>query len=249
MVQFREITDHKERLYAVGDVHGCLPELELVLQFLKLSEKITAKDIVVFIGDYIDRGPDSKGVIELLLKFRGDFPKTIFLRGNHEDMLLSYLGKGGRDGSAYLMNGGAACLESYGLDPKTLTTPPAEGVLAAIPPAHLEFFLRLENYVVATQCIFAHAGLNPLRDLRHQVESDLFWIRDEFIQNRHFFDRPVVFGHTPYEEVLFNLPFKIGIDTGCVYGNKLSCIELKEKKIIQVGRGASKVIAKSFPKA
>jgi serine/threonine protein phosphatase 1 len=248
MVQFREIPEHRDRFYAVGDIHGCLPELEVLLQFLALSEKLATRDIVVFIGDYIDRGPDSKGVVELLLKFKAQYPLAIFLRGNHEDMLLSYLGKGGRDGGAYLLNGGAECLESYGLNPRLLTNPAGEDVIKAIPQTHLDFFLKLENYVIAPDCTCAHAGLNPLRDMRHQVESDLFWIRDEFIQNKHFFDRPIVFGHTPYEDVMFNFPYKVGIDTGCVYGNKLSCVEFRDRKVIQVGRGSTKVVSKPFPK-
>lgn len=248
MTRFRDISEHTGRVFAIGDLHGCRAELEVMLTAIGQSEKLTPADIVLFIGDYVDRGPDSKGVIELLLAFAKAHPKTIFLKGNHEDMLLAYLGLPGRDGMAYLMNGGTQFLMSYGLAMGEGPPPTPEEVFAVLPPEHLEFLKNLDTYVLLPDFIFAHAGLNPLRDLRLQVEDDVLWIRDEFISNRHYFGRPIVFGHTPYEDVLFNLPFKIGIDTGCVYGNKLSCIETRERKILQVSSGSTKVTVRHFPK-
>lgn len=248
MTQLREIPDHSDRLYAIGDIHGCRSELEVLLAALTQAEAITPRDIVLFIGDYIDRGEDSRGVIDILLQFSSKHPSCIFLKGNHEDMLLSYLGFPGRDGMAYLVNGGTQCLMSYGFKMGEGTPPTGAEVLKAIPPEHLRFLKGLEHYVITPRFVFAHAGLNPLRDLHHQVENDLLWIREEFIFNRHFFGRPVVFGHTPYEDVLFNLPYKIGIDTGCVFGNKLTCIEVRDGKLLQVGKGSSKVTTKPFPK-
>ncbi len=235
-------------MFAVGDIHGCRAELEVMLTALTQSEKLTPADIVLFIGDYVDRGPDSKGVIDLLLGFVQRHPRSIFLKGNHEDMFLSFMGLPGRDGMAYLMNGGTQCLNSYGLALEDGPPPNPEEVMKALPPEHLAFLQGLDTYVMLPDYIFAHAGLNPLRDLRLQVEDDVLWIRDEFISNKHYFGRPIIFGHTPYEDVLFNLPFKIGIDTGCVYGNKLSCIETKEGKILQVSSGSTKVQVRAFPK-
>jgi serine/threonine protein phosphatase 1 len=91
-----------------------------------------------------------------------------------------------------------------------------------------------------------HAGLNPLRDVRSQLNEDIFWIRDEFIQNIHNFGRIVVFGHTPYEDVLVHPPYKIGIDTGLVYGNLLSVVELTKQSVLQIKRGTTEVKLKAL---
>jgi len=242
MSTFRELDPHK-RLYAIGDIHGCAKELGLLLSHLVNKEKLTSEDAVVFIGDYIDRGPDSRGVIQELLSFKNKFPNTSFLRGNHEDMFLSFLGFEGRQGKVYLFNGGQICLKSYGIP----DTRAPEDVLGDIPPQHLSFLLELEKGVKAGKYLFVHAGLNPLVDLDSQDDRDLYWIRDEFIMNIHKFDSTVIFGHTPYQDIVFHLPYKIGIDTGVVFGNTLSCIELTESKIIQIKRDDTKIIERAFP--
>lgn len=235
--KFREISDPYQRFFAVGDVHGCPEELSLLLDYLEKEERLGPTDLVVFIGDYIDRGPDSKGVVDRLLAFQQKFPQSVFLRGNHEDMLLGFLGFGGSLGESYLFNGGEEFLRSY--QAEGLST--AEEFFTVLPKTHLSFYLNLESYVITPKFVFAHAGLNPRRDLRAQMDRDLFWIRDEFIHNIHRFERTVVFGHTPYENVLFHLPFKIGIDTGLVYGNKLSCVELALGETYQVARKGKQV--------
>jgi len=244
MPPYRELEQPAGRLYAVGDLHGCAAELETLLQHLISKEKLKATDLVVFIGDYIDRGPDSKVVVDRLVSLKSDFPNTSFLKGNHEDMLASFLGFGGQMGDVYLANGGNETLQSYAL-PKYA---PASAFLESIPENHKEFYNALERYLVVGNFVFVHAGLDPLRALQHQVDDDLFWIRDEFINNIHYFDKTVIFGHTPYQDVVFHVPYKIGIDTGVVFGNKLSCIELTEGRILQVNAGSSNVITSNFPK-
>lgn len=231
-----------QRLYAIGDVHGCPNELQVLLEHLVRVERLSGDDLVIFMGDYIDRGPDSRGVIECLIEFTRNFGSTIFLRGNHEDMLLDWFGFDGRSGPSYLMNGGASFLASYGLS--AFSRP--DQVQAALPAEHLAFLLNLESGVVADTYLFVHAGVNPLRDLNAQIDDDLFWIRDEFICNVHKIDRTVVFGHTPYQDIMFHLPFKIGIDTGLVYGNMLSCIELMAGLVFQVERNSQVVKTDSF---
>lgn len=227
-----------ERIFAIGDVHGCPDELAALLKHLEESEGVQDKDLVVFLGDYIDRGPDSKGVIDTALEFRAKFPNTArFLKGNHEDMLLDFLGFGGRLGHAFLYNGGLETIQSYGI---SVFAPPEE-MTAALPPEHFKFLCELESVLVVNEkYAFVHAGLNPLRDLDAQNDSDVFWIRDEFIANVHNFDLTVVFGHTPYKEIFIHLPYKIGIDTGLVFGNKISCIELTSGKVIQVDKDETK---------
>lgn len=247
MPEYRELTELPNRLFAVGDIHACKAELGHLLDYLVGQEQITKSDVVVFIGDYIDRGPDSKGVIELLIQFRQSFPDSVFLRGNHEDMLLSFLGFKGREGTAYLLNGGEEFLSSYGIKPKPDEALTGTHVQEQLPPDHLAFFQSLTAYLITSEWMFAHAGVNPLRDVRHQVPADLFWIRDEFIENIHYFKRVVVFGHTPYEDILFHLPYKIGIDTGLVYGNRLSCIEVRSRVTYQIRRGETKIEKGKFP--
>lgn len=247
MIRPLEIPDVSGRLYAVGDIHGRKTEVEILLAHLENSEKLSKDDIVLFIGDYVDRGQESRDVVDLLIRFKARHQQTIFLRGNHEDMLLGFLGLGGHEGNVYLVNGGALTLTSYGIDQQGSAPELREALQQRMPPEHMAFFQNLEGYVIAGDYVFAHAGLNPLRDLRMQIAADLFWIREDFIHNNHYFRRTIVFGHTPYEEVLFHLPYKIGIDTGLVYGNALTCIEVKEKRVLQVKAGDKAVKTAPFP--
>ena len=242
MSQLLEIKEIPRRLYAVGDIHGCSRELSVLLDCLRNEERLGVEDRVVFIGDYIDRGPDSRGVLQLLNEFREEFPGSIFLRGNHEDMLLDYLGFKGSQGLSYLANGGRGFLKSYGI---LASCRPVE-VVNDLPNAHLAFLNSLERYALVGQYLFCHAGINPLLGLREQRDEDLFWIRDEFVMNIHRLDRTVVFGHTPYEDIFFNLPYKIGIDTGLVYKNLLSCIEVLHGEVIQVSYGKGNIIRSSY---
>lgn len=242
MEKFREIFSMPPRLFAVGDIHGCSEELSAMLTHFEEVERLTNDDVVIFIGDYIDRGPDSKGVITALIEFGKKFPSTIFLRGNHEDMLLGFLGFGGSQDHPFLYNGGKEFLKSYGIG---LTDVP-EDVVNQLPRDHVVFLINLETYVIIGDYVFVHAGLSPLRDLRTQLNQDLFWIRDEFINNVHKFGKTVVFGHTPYEKVFFHLPYKIGIDTGLVFGNHLSAIELVSKRVLKIARGSSSVKEERF---
>jgi calcineurin-like phosphoesterase family protein len=198
--------------YVIGDIHGCLQSLERLLH--KIMPRL--EDRVVFIGDYIDRGPHSREVVDLLLQLPY---RPIFLLGNHEKMLLDYLAGG--DSSLYLLNGGMATIESYGGDP------------ANIPQAHLGFFRSLRPIYETPDHLFVHAGIRPLVPLEKQELKDLVWIRQEFYQFVGRFPKPVVFGHTPMRHVLM-AEDRIGIDTGCVYGGKLTCVKLPEREIIQV---------------
>ncbi len=226
------------RVFVIGDIHGCPEEPEILLERLEEKEGLTTDDLVIFLGDYIDRGPKSKDVIDLMLAFREKFPRTRFLKGNHEDMLLDFLGFGGRLGQAFLYNGGLETMQSYGI---SVFSPPEE-MIEAMPREHFKFLRELESIIaIGNNYLAVHAGLNPLRDLNAQEDADVFWIRDEFISHEHAFRRTVVFGHTPHQEVLFHLPYKVGLDTGLVFGNKLSCLELKSGDLFEITRGARKV--------
>jgi serine/threonine protein phosphatase 1 len=198
--------------YVVGDIHGCLGPLERLLA--KLDPR--PGDEVIFIGDYIDRGPNSREVVDCLLTLPH---RCVFLLGNHEKMLLDFLA--GTDPELYLANGGWATLESYGGDPPS------------IPAEHLRFFQSLKPMYETPDYLFVHAGIRPMVSLDQQRLEDLVWIRHEFFQFVGRYPKPVVFGHTPLRQVLMAAD-RIGIDTGCVYGGKLTCLKLPERQIIQV---------------
>jgi serine/threonine protein phosphatase 1 len=203
------------RLLALGDIHGCRRPLAALLE----QVAPTADDRVVFLGDYIDRGPDSAGVIDDLLELRARFPETVFLRGNHEQMLLDVLAGG--DPASFLFNGGGKTVASYRA--RNAWPPPAE---------HLAFFEQLPAWLVTERFIFVHAGLRPGLPVQGQLPDDLLWIRHEFLDSGHDWGKTVVFGHTPREEPLLT-ESRIGLDTGCVYGGRLTCCDVLSRQIWQ----------------
>ena len=228
------------RFFIVGDIHACPAELEALLSALVLQ----AEDQLVFLGDYIDRGPGAREVIDLLLDLRADQVCGLtFLRGNHEDMFLDFLGYGGLYGDAFLMNGGVQTLHSYGC------WPDASSATRRIPEAHVEFLRGLAlsflgqglSPDLSPDILCVHAGIDPSRSLVDQQAEHLLWIRQEFIDNPHSLPCTVVYGHTPQPEVRFHLPYKVGIDTGLVYGGRLSCLEWTDKVLYQVAKGSRQV--------
>lgn len=205
----------------VGDIHGCFDKLRALMDIIPINY---AQDQLIFIGDYIDRGQSSVDVVDYLMDFKKRVPGIIFLKGNHEDMLQNYLD--GSDRFTYLLNGGQRTLDEYlnrSNNPKAFP----------IPSEHLEFFNSLHLYYQTEDYIFVHAGLREKVPLESQKTVDLLWIRDEFIYSNFNFGKYVIFGHTPFKEPLLQ-PNKIGIDTGAVYGNRLTCIQLPEMEFFSV---------------
>jgi diadenosine tetraphosphatase ApaH/serine/threonine PP2A family protein phosphatase len=229
------------RVFAVGDIHGCAAELGVLLDGLDLG----AGDSVVCVGDYVDRGPDSRAVIDMLLALRArEDLTTVFLRGNHEDMCLDFLGRPGRHGEAWRVNGGITTLQSYDIDPY-VSGPVAA---ACLPETHLAFLEELVPWHTALGHLMVHAGIRPGCPFAEQTEEDLYWIRDEFIHRSHGLPYTVVFGHTPQRQVFVDLPYKIGIDTGCVYGGMLTALELGDHTLHQVRRGERRVRSSELPR-
>ncbi len=202
-----------EKIFAIGDIHGCFDKLCALMDKIKIDRN---NDILLFLGDYIDRGHNSFDVVEYLIDLKKHFQKIVFLKGNHEEMLEKYLS--GKDRLTYLINGGRPTLESYMKKSRTTGSPP-------IPQEHLDFFESLSLYYESDNYIFVHAGLRENIPLEMQDPADFLWIRKDFVHSDFDFGKIVVFGHTPYKEPLVE-PNKIGIDTGAVYGNKLTCVEL-----------------------
>jgi serine/threonine protein phosphatase 1 len=210
-----------ERTFAVGDIHGCLDKLISLMGIIDIDPK---KDTLLFIGDYIDRGTQSKEVVDYLIDLARRRSRVIFLKGNHEIMLRLYLS--GADRFSFLANGGQATLDSYLKDHSHPVDNP-------IPSIHLDFFDNLRLCYETDEYIFVHAGLKANMPLDEQDEWDMLWIRDEFIYSDFNFGKRVIFGHTPFREPLV-FENKIGIDTGAVYGNKLTCVELPAGKFYSV---------------
>lgn len=204
-----------EKIFAIGDIHGHFNKLVSIMDKIDID---LDKDTLVFIGDYIDRGPSSFEVVEYLIDLKMHLKNIVFLKGNHEDMLEKYLA--GTDRLSYLANGGQKTLEQY------LKRSQGHGTYP-IPPEHLNFFDSLFLFYQTDDYIFVHAGLRKKVPLEMQNPTDLLWIRNDFILSDYDFGKRVIFGHTPFSEPLVQSN-KIGIDTGAVYGNKLTCVELPE---------------------
>jgi len=203
------------KIFAIGDIHGCYDQLVALMKKIPIDFK---RDTLVFMGDYIDRGTQSVEVVNFLIKLKKRVPGIVFLKGNHEDMLEKYLD--GTDRFTYLLNGGQQTLDSYLSRAAHTGTHP-------IPPEHMEFFKSLRLIYETGDYIFVHAGLRPKVSLESQDTEDLLWIRDKFLSTRYDFGKPVIFGHTPLGEPLVESN-KVGIDTGAVYGNALTCVQLPD---------------------
>lgn len=225
------------RTFVVGDLHGCVDELNALIDAIAP----TSDDSICFLGDYVDRGPSPKRVVERLLRLRREGPRCTFLKGNHEDMFLAYLGYPGHHGEAFLWNGGDVTLNSYGID-----VAGRSNIAQQLPPEHLEFLLGLRLWAVFDDFLCVHAGLRPTRAWDDQDEEDLLWIREDFINRPHPYQFTILYGHTPQREIRLDLPYKIGLDTGLVYGNMLSCLELSRKELLQIRRGSHRLEGRSL---
>lgn len=220
------------RLYAVGDIHGrddLLGELLAIIE-RDMAERGPARLVLVFLGDLIDRGPDSRGVLERLRTYRSQAARTVFLTGNHEEVLLRIL-----DGDAeliadWLRFGGAECLQSYGADPDHIRNLPLVEALAAVREAisasHVEFLKTFDDTFRAGDYLFVHAGIRPGVALTEQVAVDLRWIREPFLSDSADHGHVVVHGHTIREEV-DERSNRIGIDTGAYRHGVLTAIGLE----------------------
>jgi len=204
------------RIFAIGDIHGCVDKLDALLDSIDID---FTRDLLLFVGDYIDRGPNSFEVVDRLVTLKNQYAdRIITLKGNHEEMFLDYLS--GADKISFMANGGTATLESYQRHQQPNDPSP-------VPADHLGFFQSLALYYETDHYIFVHAGMKPRVSLQLQSPRDLLWIRHRFIRSGYDFGKIVIFGHTPFREPLLE-PNKIGIDTGAVYGRKLACLRLPD---------------------
>ncbi len=201
------------KVYVFADIHGCSHELAVLLEQVRPDEE---SDTLVFLGDYINRGPNSKKVVDILIDLKRRFRHLITLIGNHEQIILHYLR--GEKKDFFLRMGGEATLKSYGL-----SEPWPESLAGLLPESHELFFNDLVSYWEDETHIFVHAGLQPGVHVSQQSSDWLFWARDEFVNLKHKFPKKIIYGHTPFKDPKVD-PNKIGIDTGAVYGGYLTCL-------------------------
>ena len=220
-------------IYAVGDIHGRLDLLKNVHRQIDQDKSLRKpkQAVEVYLGDYIDRGPDSAGVVSHLIA-RSLHAYTIFLRGNHEQCLLDFL-HGAECWEHWKDVGAVPSLLSYGVAPALLSRDtPQEGIRRALverlPKEHARFYADTEPYLDAGPYLFVHAGLRPGVKLRHQAMGDLLTIRAEFLHYEGEFGPIVVHGHTPVPKADLR-PNRINIDTGAFATNLLTCIKIDEQ--------------------
>lgn len=219
------------RAYVVGDVHGRLDLLERMLASIEAElEREPSKTLLVFVGDLIDRGPQSAGVVERLRTYARPGVELVVLLGNHEEVLLRILAGDSSLVPSWLSFGGAECLASYGVDPAEVhrLDPHAavKRISAAIPPAHVEFLSGCADSFRFGDYLMVHAGIRPGVALDQQLQSDLRWIRDPFLRDRGDHGFVVVHGHTISEQVEI-LPNRIGIDTGAYASGRLTALAIE----------------------
>lgn len=222
-------------VYAVGDIHGRLDLLEDLLRRIQEDAGRNTGDterMLIFLGDYIDRGPASRGVVDRLLEGPLDGFVTVRLMGNHEEALLSFLDSIS-DGLDWLTFGGLETLLSYGVPLRTLPNTGQQvielrqALAEAVPKTHLDFFRRCIFRHSIGDYVFVHAGVRPGIALEKQTSSDLMWIRDDFLRVRvPLPGRVVVHGHT-----IVDLPqdrtHRINLDTGAFVSGRLTCLALR----------------------
>jgi len=219
------------RVYAVGDIHGRSDLLLVVRELIAADCRQGSWSSVttVFLGDYVDRGSDSRGVLRVLAD--EPFPtQTIFLKGNHEAMMLAFLADAER-WTGWLANGGVETLRSYGVPVRDLRRPggPAEAarrLQEALPASHRNFLGNLQLSYSVGDYFFCHAGVRPGLPLDRQVEEDLIWIREDFLLSSAAFGKVVVHGHTPVQEPEV-LPNRVNLDTGAYISGRLTCLVLE----------------------
>jgi serine/threonine protein phosphatase 1 len=233
--------DAYNRVVAIGDLHGHLEPLKEMLR--RIDPK--PSDSLLFIGDYIDRGPDSKDLVQELIDLRFSLQNLFFLKGNHEDMLLGSLGFPAlvTDLDTWLYNGGAATLQSYGagtgeIDHALSIRDDAERasfLRNLLPLAHLDFFLNLEMYVESEHFFFCHGGIDPGKSVEEGKGSiyQLLWMREHLYADEPVWEKTVVCGHTPLRNPLLS-PKLVAIDTGLHYFGTLTAVEVLSREVFQV---------------
>lgn len=226
--------------YAIGDVHGCADLLAGMLDAIEArainEQREAGPPIVVFLGDYVDRGPNSAGVLDLLLSGRPANCERRYLRGNHEQAMVSFIDNPVAN-KRWVLHGGAETMMSYGVAPPSLAAASDDEWAAAagalrdkVPPEHLEFLAGLERYIELGGYVFVHAGVDTGRALADQPDEILYWTRAQFIGGKRRFSHVVVHGHTPSERP-YRDNRRIGVDTGAFASGALTAARFDSSEV------------------
>lgn len=225
------------RIYAISDVHGCAHLLKPMLEVIDIDvvRSRPRYAIEVFMGDYIDRGPDTRATLDILVE-RSRRGNAVFLKGNHEAFLVRVF----EDPSLFenwLSVGGTQTMMSYGLAPPDLNRSEPASILRdlihAMPTEHLEFLDNLRLSFTCGDFFFVHAGVRPGVPLGEQTESDLLWIREEFLTSREQFSKYIVHGHTPVRSAEF-LANRVNIDTGAYATGNLTLMSIQGTSMLAI---------------
>jgi serine/threonine protein phosphatase 1 len=224
------------RAYAVGDIHGRLDLLEQLLSTIEsdIASRPPRRNFIVFLGDYIDRGPESSGVIERLRTYEPpQGTRAVFLSGNHEEVLLRLLQGEKKILASWLKFGGAECAASYGMDAESLCLVEEEDALellrAKVPPAHRQFLEECHDTFRFGDYLFVHAGIRPGIGVEEQDRYDLRWIREPFLSDSKEHGFTVVHGHTIVSRVE-ERPNRIAIDTGAYHSGILTALAVEDER-------------------
>ena len=221
-------------VWAVGDIHGRSDLLAALVRALRADASASAakRKVIVFLGDYVDRGPDSKGVLDILVDLsEQDFAELVFLRGNHEQKMVEFLSNP-EVGQEWCSYGGRQTLESFGLAVPSMThrldawVRTSDDLRHKLSQSHHDFLGSLKAKFELGGYFFCHAGVRPGVSQDQQTESDLLWIRKKFLEDEQRLYRIVVHGHTISTDVYVDHR-RIGVDTGAYSSDRLSAVRLE----------------------
>lgn len=220
------------RVYAIGDVHGCNDEFGRLLAQIDAdhTRRPAKRQVIVLLGDLVDRGPDSAGVVERAMHLSQSGREVRLIAGNHEELLLMSCEGDAKALRVFARNGGRETALSYGIGEDAYDGADFDGLQhlleAHVPAGHRAFLSQLEDMVVIGDYAFVHAGIRPGVALADQDGVDLRWIRDRFLTHAEPFEKFIIHGHTITEEV-DEQPNRVGIDTGAYLGGPLTAIALE----------------------
>lgn len=226
----------EERIYAIGDIHGRADLLEdLLRQIYEDAADCASPPHLVYLGDYMDRGFESRRVLDILLSDTSTAFQRYYLKGNHEAAMLRFL-RDYRFGPQWAQFGGSETLVSYGVQPPRIRTDvedwriAQEALVEALPQSHLDFLNSLSLIVRLGQYAFVHAGVRPGRPLDEQEENDLLWIREPFLQDKSRHEAVIVHGHTPLRDPYAD-ERRIAVDTGAYLTGRLTAVRLEGQAV------------------
>jgi len=226
-------------IFAIGDVHGCLKELTSLHKKILTHDKFDVKkDLLVYLGDYVDRGKESKAVIDQILKLKNNKIKMINLMGNHDEYMIDFLFNNKNNIESWLDFGLDQTFRSYGIElvdfikdgfGDDIIEQLRKKLLNKMSEDQINFFKSLELSYSSDKYLFVHAGIDPKKELEDQTKKDFLWSRSKNFFDKNFKSKKIiVHGHTP-EENIVNNAFRINIDSGCYFSGKLSSVCLNDE--------------------